>query len=498
MRRSPLFGCCALVALIATPALAQTAGMVGFQGFIRDSSGTPIITQVTLDFAIYDADTNGNLVDMNGDGIVNTNAAPPGGGTDVIRVGPLAPSGGIVNTKFGPVSPKAFAGCTAGPGGCRWLQVTVTDAFMNVSVLSRIEMVTPPGAAEQVNKPNQGTSVIVTDSSGNVGVGTSAPATKLDVRGGSVITDSVLGFSSPQVFTSPVGNYIFSPAANQMAFTTGGGERLRLDSSGNFGIGITAPPARLSVKSDGSVAGRIASFADALTNSAFIQVESVNGAGRFGTYGNNPAMMTQSGSRIFMYDANTDSMTFYTQDQPRLTLSAAGNVGIGVTIPSKALDVQGDARITGILDSDAGVRMKVKYTTTNFGNGSFAWTIPQSNTWIVVPGLSIDVSTNDIKTASYLDITYSTTLGGIAQNARTFLAVYINGIQLKDANNQDLEQFIEASTNQVHAAPSSGTFLVPADVGIHYLVEVRALTQASAPGDGSVYPGTLKVTVYPR
>lgn len=176
--RFRFFPTCAFVLLASNIVSAQTAGMVSFQGLIRDSGGTPIATPVSLEFRIFTADTGGSLVDMDGDGTVETLTSPPGGGSDVIAVGPLSPNGGIVSTKFGPVSPKSFAGCAPGVGGCRWLEVTVVGS----GPLSRTEIVTPPGAAEQVNKLASGDSAIMTDANGNVGIGTT-PETRLKVNG---------------------------------------------------------------------------------------------------------------------------------------------------------------------------------------------------------------------------------------------------------------------------------------------------------------------------
>ena len=90
--------------LFSTPAaLAQTAGMLSFQGLVKDSGGNPVAGPVTLEFRIFNAASGGSLV------------AGPFGPTA------LTASSGVVATKFGPVPPSAF------DGSPRFLEVSELD-----------------------------------------------------------------------------------------------------------------------------------------------------------------------------------------------------------------------------------------------------------------------------------------------------------------------------------------------------------------------------------
>jgi hypothetical protein len=87
------------------------------------------------------------------------------------------------------------------------------------------------------------------DSSGNVGIGTSSPSYLLDVNGSVRITTSA-GNESYFGFGANYDNYFTSGVSGAQIFRTPNIERLRIDSSGNVGIGTSSPTTLLDVNAD--------------------------------------------------------------------------------------------------------------------------------------------------------------------------------------------------------------------------------------------------------
>jgi hypothetical protein len=226
--------------------------------------------------------------------------------------------------------------------------------------------------------------------SGNVGIGTTAPSKKLDVSGdinltgtifsngtsgtnGQVLTSTGTGLQwvnaasvgGTYTFTNGItntagtvglggtltSNTIINTGANSLSFLgLGNSQSLFIGSSGYVGIGTTSPEGTLHIFT-GS-AGTVT----ANTNGDDLVIEFASGAGGLSfispnTSGQNIFFGDNNNSAIgrIYYDHPTNKMQFRTNGSEQLTIDSSGNVGIGTTAPSKKLDIVGDINLTGTI-----------------------------------------------------------------------------------------------------------------------------------------------------
>jgi hypothetical protein len=165
-----------------------------------------------------------------------------------------------------------------------------------------------------------------------VGVGTTSPGRTLDVSG--VIradgTSGALAFGGNSS-TPAEGCAIHRPANDQMAFVTNNTEHLRIDSSGNVGIGTSSPDNLLEV--------------DAGTGSdAGITIRM--GTANSGANDSHISFQNSAGSQIFRAEFENDTpkfKIFSDQASDAFTILRGGNVGVGTASPDDVLDVRSGA-----------------------------------------------------------------------------------------------------------------------------------------------------------
>jgi hypothetical protein len=141
---------------------------------------------------------------------------------------------------------------------------------------------------------------------------------------------------------------IFFPAADTIAFTEGGVESMRIDSSGNVGIGATSGGAKLQITSASS--GGQLSVSTATNGGLFVTDGTVNGV-----------VYASSGPIMTVGTTSNHGLQLFTNNSQKMVIEAGGNVGIGTSTPTGG----GGGTILNIFGSSA-ASLRVNTSTVTF------------------------------------------------------------------------------------------------------------------------------------
>jgi len=357
-------------------------------GDVSGNAGTVTNGVYTTDIGstvqAYDADTTKNDVantftanqTINADLTVDTDTLYVDATNNRVGIGTSSPQGNLSVEGEGRIVTIGDSGTTNVPEIRARNSTDTGNAFLRIS-----------SYATQFY--TEGSERMRIDSSGNVGIGTSSPSDIFEVSTNSATnvyftgTNSNLNLNSTAADTGYsslffrdsagiAGRIQYYHGDNSVRFDTNAAERMRIDSSGNVGIGTTSPTAKIHAFSPANGRGL------KLQNSSSISASYVTFVSDDGT---EDALIGNTAS-----NAGQDNLVMLTGGAERMRITSAGNVGIGTSSPSTALEVSGTVTATAFSGDGSGL--------TGISAGGFAnmqaftspgtWTNPGSVTKVKV------------------------------------------------------------------------------------------------------------------
>ena len=238
-------------------------------------------------------------------------------------------------------------------------------------------------AGQLIDMQVNGSSKFVVSANGNVGVGTTVPNSLLQLgtqTGASTATPNALSLGGTYsatpgtnmklklyddgnatnlyglgISTSQLESMV--PTGGRFAWFVAGAEKMRLDTSGNLGIGSSSAAAKLSIAPDGT--------SDPTNYGNALQITRGTTAGQQASFIRNGSRVVSLGyqpnSNIFGFGGGTASDASFTPSF--LSMDSTGSIGIGTTAPANTLHVYGN------VNGEVGAKVN------NASNGTSAYTI---------------------------------------------------------------------------------------------------------------------------
>jgi len=333
-----------------------------YNRIVSSGGSVPFLTFVTNNAEAMRIDSVGKV----GIGTTSQNTKLEVAGT------PVATSGGLIT-----ILDTSATGLNSTLGSLVWASGPGTDFYIGKKSESAI-------GSLSFGEANNGTEFMRLDNSGNLGIGTAAPAAKLDVTesiAGAITTalmlrnpNSTVAGTGTKIYFSSVatnnrGSYIASANTTSnnntyLAFGTNAAgadatERMRLDSAGNLGLGVT-PSAWSTLP-----AIQVSTYGGLSAGNGYTRLSS---NAYLSTYPNTWSYINSNHATLYEHatgqhiwktapSGTAGAAITFTQ---AMTLNASGNLGIGTNAP-----VAVGAKTTVDIEGIAGGALRLSDTTAS-------------------------------------------------------------------------------------------------------------------------------------
>ena len=214
------------------------------------------------------------------------------------------------------------------------------------------------------------------NTNGRLGIGTSSPSYNLDVNKGSAGSVARFGYvggtygyvyaDSQQAYfssdSSANNSWSCNNSTNYLVTYTNGTERMRIDSSGNVGIGNSSPASKLDITGVTTMRAGGSEYNQVIASSGY----------------NSGFQFNRAGYNNWFIGSSNNSVNFVIGESiasPSMTFASGGNVGIGTSSPVAKLQSAGGIVSTGAVAATTANATIIDY----FGGISRLWATGPDN-----------------------------------------------------------------------------------------------------------------------
>jgi cytoskeletal protein CcmA (bactofilin family) len=331
---------------------------------------------------------DGNLT-VNGE-VVSVNTATLDVEDNIVTINKYQPQAVPVNKNAGL---DVFRGGTAPNAQIIWNESLGVWQAGLAGVLSDIEY---KGHKHQKLYTINDAEALTVDSSGNIGIGTALPTSRLDINGKLTATAAdingtltvktglgITGSDNAQIvwnstkktwqagFAGVLSDIEYKGHKHQKLYTINDAEALTVDSSGNIGIGTAAPLSKLDI--NGKLTATAADINGTLTVKTGL---GVTGSDNAQIVWNSTKKTWQAGFAGVLsdieYQGHKHHNLYCANDAEALTVDSNGNIGIGTVTPSSKLDINGKLTATAA-DINGTLTVKTGLGITGSDNAQLVW-----------------------------------------------------------------------------------------------------------------------------